>query len=528
MEYQNFNNTPLIQSSAHRDGERGYHEDPLTSTTQNITVDDILSKIGFGWYQVKAYIILGFILMNDGAESLVLSIIQSILKTQWTLSRDQISWIGTAVFGSFLVGSLISGKITDHYGRQRPLIYVSLLLYAASMGSACVYTYAPLVLVRAFYGFLVEVQFPMCFTYLAEITPKEVRGKYLVIAGSFFTFGELLTCAVSYFALDGISSGNWRALLIWVAQPAILCWIGTIFYIHESPRYLIVSKGEIEQGIEILRKIAKENNVSITLNDTQINGVKRWMASSSVMQNSEVASLKSLFNGRMKYVTPFIWSIWFILSLTYYGMVNILPQILKALHDESPDENNVSDLVSITMPVLGEFPSVVIGYLVVESATFGRKKSMIIGFWITSALCALAVFAPGFTLWNTGARGLLNGVFIIASPYTTELYPTQIRATGLGMASASSRVGGSLMPFVTQSLFEIGPKIPFLGFSLFCLIGGLCCFFIPYDTTKKELDFDNSSMENGQKGGGLLDELSRERELVIITKMNSSTSERKF
>ena len=353
----------------------------------------------------------------------------------------------------------------------------------------------------------------MCFTYLAEITPKEVRGKYLVIAGSFFTFGELLTCGVSYFALDSMSSGNWRVLLVFVAQPALLCWLcwlGTLLFIHESPRYLIVSRGDLEQGAEILQKISRNNRGNICIDDSQVNSMRKWMESNHTIQNNEVASLSALFKREMKLITPLIWSIWFILSLSYYGMVNILPQVLKALHNENSDvsNNDKNDLIDITLPVLGELPSVVIGYLVVESVTFGRKKSMIIGFWISSILCTLAVLAPGFTVWVTGARGILNGVFIIASPYTTELYPTKIRATGLGMASAFSRVGGSLMPFTTQTLFELGTKIPFLGFAIFCLVGGICCFFIPYDTTKKELDFDDSSIDNQQKEGKFITEFT--------------------
>lgn len=57
----------------------------------------------------------------------------------------------------------------------------------------------------------------MCFTYLAEITPKEVRGKYLVFAGAFFTIGELFACIVGYFTLDSLEAGNWRLLFLIVA-----------------------------------------------------------------------------------------------------------------------------------------------------------------------------------------------------------------------------------------------------------------------------------------------------------------------
>ena len=157
MDYQIFDQASSTKDPIHEDDKEHISDNALTYNTHNLSVDDILSKVGFGWYQVKAYIILGFILMNDGAESLVLSILQSVLETEWQLSKDQISWMGTAVFVSFLIGSLISGKISDRYGRQRPLVYVSFLLYTAGMCSALVHGYLQLVVFRAMYGFLVGI-----------------------------------------------------------------------------------------------------------------------------------------------------------------------------------------------------------------------------------------------------------------------------------------------------------------------------------------------------------------------------------
>jgi len=460
---------------------------------QTLTVDDVFSKIGFGSYQVKAYIILGFTLMSDGAESLVLSILQNILKNEWQLTPTQIEMIGAGIFAGFFLGSLLSGRVSDVYGRRKPLIYLTFVLYVVAFASAFAPNYPWLIAMRSVYGFLVGIQYPMCFTYMAEITPKESRGRWLVLGGLFFTFGELMTCLGAFFTLDGISSGNWHLLLVIVAQPCLLCWLGVVFFLYESPRYLIASKKEAREGAEILNKIAKQNSADVNLGDADVIALENWLKSNEVLKDKKMGRLQDLFKAESKFVTIFLWPVWFILSLTYYGMVYILPQIISELYPDSGDADN---LWSVTLPVLAEIPSVILGVLVIERGTFGRKTSMVLGFLLTSTSCFLAVFTPFFNLWVTGARGVLNGVFTIVTPYTTELYPTTVRATGLGMASSFSRIGGALMPWVTQKLFSIGPKVPFLGFGVFCVVGAICCGLIPYDTTKRELDFNYSTVKS--------------------------------
>lgn len=464
----------------------------LSSASRFATIDDIFSRLGFGPYHIKCYVVLGLILMNDGAESLVLSILQNILKTEWHLTESQNSWIGTAVFIGFLIGSLVSGKVSDKYGRRKPLIFLALALYIVALASAFAQNYGELIATRAMYGFLVGIQFPMCFTYLTEITPKEIRGRALVLAGGFFTLGELLTCGVSFFTLNGISSGNWRLLLICVAQPALLCWIGTIFWLYESPRYLISNKHDIKQAVDVLNKIASQRDAGLVLGEEEVETLDKWVNSRKNLKKRDVGSVLALFRDQTKVITACLWPVWFVLSLSYYGMVYILPQTVSAM-DKNSDNDDSNDLWSITYPALGELPSVVLAVLIVEFNMFGRRRSMIGGFAITTLLCVLAGLAPAFNVWVTGARTILNGTFIIASPYTAELYQTTVRTTGLGMASACSRVGGALMPWITTGLFKVGPRIPFLGFAIFCVVGAVCCLIIPYDTTNKELDFEYSS-----------------------------------
>lgn len=176
------------------------------------------------------------------------------------------------------------------------------------------------------------------------------------------------------------------------------------------------------------------------------------------------------------------------MTLVYYGLIFVLPLSLKALDVKS--EDGVKGVWDVAVTVLGEFPAIFIGYLVVEKRLFGRKNSMIYGFLVAGVALILSSILPGFVIWVGIGRAFLNFSFIIAAPYTSELYPTSIRATGLGIASAFSRLGGIAMPWFTIWLFEIGLKMPFTGYAVISLLTGMCVYMIKKETKGMPLDIN--------------------------------------
>mmetsp|Transcript_13127 Transcript_13127/g.11208 ORF Transcript_13127/g.11208 Transcript_13127/m.11208 type:complete len:143 (-) Transcript_13127:57-485(-) len=120
-------------------------------------LDDALDQIGFGQYQRRMYIILSLVLMNDGAESIIISFLLPILQKEWGLQTDEMKWLGSAMFTGFLIGSIVSGFFADRFGRKNTLIYVVIALYIVAMLSAFVQNYWQVVLTRSLYTLLVGI-----------------------------------------------------------------------------------------------------------------------------------------------------------------------------------------------------------------------------------------------------------------------------------------------------------------------------------------------------------------------------------
>jgi len=455
-------------------------------------LDTLVSKIGYGAYQYKALFFISLTNLNEGAENIVLSFLVSILSREWGVTPEMNSLLGSTIWLGFLIGSFLSGPIADRYGRKKPLNYCTLLLYVFAILCSFANSFTVLIIIRSIYGLLAGFQTPLCLTYLAEIVPKEIRGKVLILAGASFTIGQLYACFLAFFTLESTSKGDWRTLFFWAAQPTIISWIGINFFLDESPRYEIMVKRDIQAGVAILEKIARANKVDLQVTEVQkAELMDAANKSQALHQKDETGNLASLFNKETRKITLYLWPMWFVICLFSYGVIYILPSTISAIsQEENPTtEEDNSGLWGVVFPILGEIPAIAAAYFIIEKDLFGRRRTMILGFIISSAASFLAYSSFGFIFWVTIARGISEAIFLVIFPYTLELYPTLVRVTGLGMASSFARLGGIAMPWFTLLLFEVSPKLPYLGFSILGAIAVWCSLKLKLDTTQKELDF---------------------------------------
>lgn len=480
------------------------------------SVDDMLDSIGFGRYQILCYVGLGFILINNGAELIVLSFLIAVLQNdpKWLLSGTQIQFLSCTFFIGMLIGSLYSGKVADRYGRRPPLIVIVFLMYVLGMLSAAATSYPSLIFVRACHSVLMGLQFPMCHALLSEITPPAARARMTVLSGGFLIIGKIFACLVAWGYLNNILTGNWRALFVWAAQPAIICFIILIYYVRESPKYLLLIQRNLEEGLAVMEHIATtnhyhsprqeaagptDNGASLTptaiLTEKQKRGLVVWAQSQDRKFAEEtIGSVGTLWIGDYKNISLNIWAVWFSLAIAYYGINYITPLLLAVTPQEVPfaiTDTNKTQISQTLMTIFAEIPAIAVGYWLVAKDGAGRKKSMVICFFMGGAACFLAAFFPrsAEVLFLSISRFFITTCFISAAPCLIELYPVSIRATGMGFATAFSQFGGILMPWIALGLYEASAFTPLIAFSVSCVVAALCCRGLPSNTTGVDLDF---------------------------------------
>jgi MFS transporter, SP family, arabinose:H+ symporter len=188
-----------------------------------------------------------------GFDTVVISGAEQTIQSLWNLSPGVQGFaIGSALYGTVL-GALLGFWPTDLLGRKKTLLMIGVLYVISAVGCAFstgVYSFTA---ARLIGGFGIGVSTVAAPLYISEIAPPALRGR---LAGMFqfnIVFG-ILIAYLSNRLLSGIGPNAWRWMLGVAAFPslvyALLC-LG----IPESPRWLIVRKGDRKAGMDVLKLI---------------------------------------------------------------------------------------------------------------------------------------------------------------------------------------------------------------------------------------------------------------------------------
>ncbi|GAA0461525.1 sugar porter family MFS transporter [Streptomyces olivaceiscleroticus] len=135
-----------------------------------------------------------------------------------------------------IVGVLVSGAVTDAVGRRRTLLAAAGIFTVGALGCAAAPDDAVLIAARFVLGLAIGTASLAVPAYIAEIAPKESRGKLVSLNQLMITVGIFVSYLVGY-AFDDAAQG-WRWMLGLGAAPSLLMMVG-VLRLSESPRWLL-------------------------------------------------------------------------------------------------------------------------------------------------------------------------------------------------------------------------------------------------------------------------------------------------
>lgn len=170
------------------------------------------------------------------------------------------------------LGALCGGRIADHYGRRSNIIALAVIFCFAAIGCSLAPSFHVMLVTRFFLGIAVGGASVTVPTYLAEMSPAEIRGRmvtqneFMIVTGQFLAF----VCN----AILAVTLGNdphvWRYMLAICALPAFVLFFGML-RMPESPRWLVMA-GRISEGLSVIRKIRNTEEKAIAeFNEIQDN-----------------------------------------------------------------------------------------------------------------------------------------------------------------------------------------------------------------------------------------------------------------
>ncbi|KPI14879.1 General substrate transporter [Actinobacteria bacterium OK074] len=347
------------------------------------------------------------------------------LDTLWT------GLIAASVLVGVFLGGAVFGPVTDRVGRH--LMYV-LNLAAFVVFSALqffVETAWQLMILRLLIGVAIGADYPIASALTTELVPRRLRGPAL----SGLVLAWWVGYGVSYWvgwALTGLGDDAWRWMLASGALPALVF----MFFragIPESPRWL-ASRGRVEEARAVVREHLGQD-VELAAET----GSAREQRGGSGLGN-----LVEIF--RRGYAVPVVFCsvFWICQVAPAFAVRSFQPQMLSAFGVEST--YGASALIT-TIAVAG------IGLGLVVVNRIGRRPLLLGSFLcILLSLVCLAVLPLHWAVLVVGlfaafqfSEAAGSGLQFV---YPSELFPTDLRATGVGIATAMSRVGSATSTFL--------------------------------------------------------------------------------
>lgn len=182
--------------------------------------------------------------------------------------------VGSAICIGAAIGSFLSGRLSDAYGRKTTLSYLSILFFLASLGCVLSINAQMMIVCRFFLGLAVGGSSTIVPGYLAEIATSQYRGRMVGLMDLVVVFGQFLAYIVN--AIIAINLGHdphvWRYILAVTLIPAVLLFLSMLIA-KESPRYL-VAKGRISEALEVLKCMHETQAQAIT----ELNSIKDVLA----------------------------------------------------------------------------------------------------------------------------------------------------------------------------------------------------------------------------------------------------------
>ena len=421
---------------------------PTTLTTTSLVAR--LDRLPVSRFHFVVLVVAAMSLFFDTLDTVVTGFAFAAFREPWHLGGMALGVTSAIGLAGYLVGSVLVGFAADRWGRKTVMMG-SLVLYSLFSAARAL---APGIEVFAVLNFLtwLFVGMESCVVppYLAELWPSRLRGRFNGLMMGFFAFGIALS---PVWALVFLPAVGWRWTLALTAPFALL--IGAMrTLLPESPRWLL-SQGRVAEAEAVVSAI----EARVTRGAGPLPAIAAIPVPAAAAPPVRPGAV--LAAGVLP-LTLMLWLVWFTEYGVLYTFQSVLPTLLAT---------EGFSIVRSTQFSVVIFSGFIPGYMLsgVFLDRLDRKTWLMLSFLGIGVSGTLFGYArtPAEIMacaWFT-AFFLGNGSTSIYT-LTPELYPTAIRTTAMGFASAAGRAGGILL---------------LLAFGVFSVLQGRLALFVVSD-----------------------------------------------
>jgi MFS transporter, putative metabolite transport protein len=391
--------------------------------------------------------------------------------------------LGAASLAGLFFGSMFAGPIADKYGRRTIFAFDMLLFAMVSAAQYFVTSPTQLLVLRLVLGLILGADYVVSKSLVTEFSPRRYRGRLLSVLAAAWAAGYVGAYLAGFFMRD-IGPDAWRIMLAASGIPALLI-LPFRLIVPESPMWLM-KRGRGDEALAIIRrKFGAE--VILPTPPAAVAGQQRQGA------------WAELFSPRWRKNTLVGCVFYTCQVIPYFALGTFAPRVLEALQVK---DKFVGGLVYNVLL----FAGAVIGLLLVDRIS---RRAFLLGTFYLAAI-GLAVltygsFGPTGTMLAFGIFAcILSAAANLEFVYPPELFPTHLRASGVGLAVASSRFGSAISTFLLPIAVQQVGIHSALGVCVAVLLfGGVFCHVMAPETGSENLaDVQSDKEPESQSGAG--------------------------
>ncbi|WP_434590192.1 MFS transporter [Brevibacterium sp. 1718] len=412
---------------------------------------------------------------SDGFVLGIIGIVITSATNALNLTPLLIGMLGAATLVGLFLGAIITGPIADRIGRSAIFRFDMLVIACLSLSQFFVQESWQLLIARLLIGLMLGADYVVSKTLVTEHAPRHFRGRLLSMMAVAWAAGYVFAYLVG-FLISHIDGESWRYMLIASAIPELLVF-SVRLGVPESPLWL-VRHGRAEDAAAVVRKVAGAD-------------VAPPAADMSGSSERTQSRYKVLFSAQHRRRTVVGVVFYVCQVIPYFALGTFSPLVMESL-------GVTNSLAGGALYNIFLLTGAILGMVIVDRLS---RRSFLISTFFTGAvfLTALVLLAPVspilavvlFACFALVLAAAANLEFI----YPPELFPTEVRASGLGIVTAGSRIGSAASTFLLP-LIVAGAGINTALFSCvgILLIGGIVCYLWAPETAKESIaDLDKKS-----------------------------------
>jgi putative MFS transporter len=386
----------------------------------------------------------------DFYDIFVVAYVGAALQQSGFLTLKQFSFLVSAGFLGMFVGTIVFGIGSDRMGRRTAFIFMLLIYSAFTLAGALSPSATWLIVFRFLAGIGIGAETVVIGTYATEIVPMSVRGRYVAITQAVgFTAVPVAALLSRALVPTNFLMSGWRWVMVIGAFGALFAW-QLRRKLPESPRWL-EARGRTGEADAIMRAIELEAGVKPEDSaDAELTAVPAVV--------EQKGSFAELFRPPYLRRTIMLMAFHALQTIGFYGFSNWAPTFLLSKGITLVKSLNYSITIATLSP-LGPILAAL------SSDKLERKWTIV----VLSVLIAL--FGLGFSNASTPTSIMMTGATVtvlnywfspLVHTYQNELYPTRIRASGVGFTYSWSRLSSALNSLLIGQVLTHGVGAVFI------------------------------------------------------------------